>query len=155
VRRAALLIAVAAVMSAGAACGSGSTSPNDTPTSPTSAGGAPTASAPTTTVPATTTTTTAYKPQATRPTPDDAAYQLIAAWGDGSRAQAARIASPAAVGSLFAIPYPGSALQFRGCSSGFSPASCIYRNVNDNSIIDVYATRVAGGWYVSSVVVEQ
>jgi hypothetical protein len=150
VRTAAWLLAAAALPWAAAACGSGGKSPG---ASPTTTAATTSTTAPTTTVPATT-STTAYKPATTEPTPDDAAYQLVTAWGDGNRAQAARIASPAAVGSLFAIPYPGAYLQFRGCSSGFSPASCIYRNVNANSIIDVYATRVAGGWYISSVTLE-
>ncbi|HLI23556.1 MAG TPA: hypothetical protein VKU91_01270 [Acidimicrobiales bacterium] len=152
-RRPAAVVVAAAAVWAAAACGSGGAGaagahpPVGATTAP------PSSTTPATTVPATT-TTTAYKPATTQPTPDGAAYQLISAWGDGSRAQAARIASPSAVGSLFAIPYPGSYLQFRGCSSDFSPASCIYRNVNADSIIDVYATRVPGGWYVSSVVVE-
>ncbi len=77
---------------------------------------------------------------------------LIEAWGAADRSEAATIAAPAAVAGLFAVPYPGEALQSRGCSEGISPATCTYHD--GNALIQVGTTQVPGGWYVSSVVVE-
>jgi hypothetical protein len=150
---AALLFAAAALSGTAAACGTraptGSGRPDPTVTTPLVT---PSVSSTTTPPPSTAPPATAFRPATTAPSPDDAAYQMISAWGAGSRAQAARIASPGAVGSLFTVAYPGSALQFRGCSSGFSPADCDYRD--GDALIKIYASREAGGWYVSSVTVE-
>jgi hypothetical protein len=97
-------------------------------------------------------TTTAYTPSGPEPSPDDAAYRLISAWSVGNRAEAAAVAAPGAVAALFALPYPGDSLQARGCSEGFSPADCDYRD--GDRLLKIYATQLPRGWYVSSIVLE-
>jgi hypothetical protein len=108
-------------------------------------------------VPTTVTATTAppatlYVPGTPQSSPDGAATLLIEAWGQASRVKAAAVASSQAVAALFALPYPGNALQGRGCSETISPATCTYRDAS--SLIEMDVTRTPAGWYVSSVVAE-
>ena len=99
--------------------------------------------------------TTVYKPTHLQTTPDAAASALIAAWSTGSRATAATGATPAAVASLFAQPYPGGYLQARGCTAASdNPGTCTYANRQSGSLYEIEVTKVAAGWYVSSVTVE-
>ncbi len=151
-RQLAGMLAVGLAVAAGlAGCASTSHPSGTAPTSP--ATSATTTSAPPTSPPTTATTTTApYQPTAARPSADDAASALLQAWGNGDRTAAGAVASPPAVAALFALPYPGQSVDARGCSGAFSPEVCSYRDGND--LIEVAATQVPAGWYVSSVTVE-
>jgi hypothetical protein len=148
-------LGLALVAGAAACSGShsgGTPSANSSP-STNGRGSAPAATAPATTAPP---TTAAYQPTSPQPSPDDAASQLVQDWGNGNRAGAAAIAAPPAVTGLFSVPYPGSSLDFRGCSGTFSPAVCSYRDgySSDSPLIQLTATQTAAGWYVSSVMVQ-
>lgn len=133
-----------------AGCGKGghSTPPTTPPT---------TAPAPTTTTTTPAPATTVYTPSAPQSSPDDAAGQLVQLWASGNRSGAASIASPAAVASLFAAPYPGAGLAIdRGC--GDTPMVCTFgppggANPND-AIYELFVNQTAKGWYVGSVTVE-
>lgn len=99
--------------------------------------------------------TTVYAPTHLQTTPDAAAGALIAAWSTGSRATAATGATPAAVSTLFAQPYPAGFLQARGCTAASdNPGTCTYANRQSGSLYEIAVTRVAAGWYVTSVTVE-
>lgn len=100
------------------------------------------------------TTTTAWAPTAAQPSPDAAASHLISAWSTNNRSAAAAVASPQAVQTLFAQPYPVGYLQARGCTSGASPATCTYRNTKTDGIYEIGVSSGASGWYVSSVTPE-
>jgi hypothetical protein len=126
------------------------------------AGPAPAAATTTTsTIPAATTTptvprptTTVWVPTAPQTTPDAAAAALVNAWATGNRATASTVAAPAAVATLFALPYPAGNLQPRGCTEGVNPGTCTYRNTATEGIYELNVTRRANGWYVSSVTPE-
>lgn len=140
------MIALATVAVAVAGCSS--STGGTTSTTP-----APGTLAPPATAPAPTTTTTGpVVPSAPAPSADDAAVALTSAWSSGDRARASQVATPTAVATLFALPYPRDNLQFRSCSNG-SPSSCTYRNTASaaGEIYDLIVTRVAKGWYVMAV----
>jgi hypothetical protein len=152
--RPALLAAALALVPA---CSSGrpASSPATAATTvPVTAGPVPTAPAP---VPVATTVppTTAYSPPDPASTPDGAAGDLVDDWSSGDRAAAAKVAGPAAVATLFAIPYPAGYLQDRGCTAASSnPGTCTYRNTETDGIYEIGVTQVSSGWYVSSVTSE-
>ena len=124
-----------------------------TPTTTASTVPASTTSAPPTTRKVT--TTTVYAPTHLQTTPDAAAAALIAAWSTGSRATAATGATPAAVSTLFAQPYPAGFLQARGCTAASdNPGTCSYANRQSGSLYQIVVTQIAAGWYVTSVTVE-
>ncbi len=149
-----VLMAAACLLGAGLAAGC----------SPTRQGGPPrpVASTPATTAPAPTTTTTApppptttWAPTAAQATPDAAAARLIDQWSTGDRAGAASVAAPAAVQTLFALPYPAGWVQPRGCTAASTnPGTCTYRNTETNAIYEITVNRAATGWYVSAVTPE-
>lgn len=127
----------------------------------------PAAATTTTTVTTTTTTvaptsattgaspTTVYQPSKPQTSPDAAAAALVSDWASGSRAAAATVASPQAVSTLFAIPYPGANLQNRGCTdSTTNPGTCTYRNTDTNGLYEIGVSDAGRGWYVSSVTAE-
>jgi hypothetical protein len=118
-----------------AASGKGASPPASvTTTRPTTTTALPatSASSPTTTVPATTVTSEPGGPYATFTTPDAAAAALIDAWRRGDRARAQQVATPAAITSLFAVPPPAAAPEFRGCNAGLGGvSSCFYRTGNN------------------------
>jgi hypothetical protein len=147
------LLATGAAACSGSHSGASSTHGAGTANGPGSAPAASTTTAPSTTAPP---TTAAYQPTSPQPSPDDAASQLVQDWGNGDRAGAAAVAAPTAVTSLFAVPYPGSSLDFRGCSGTFSPAVCSYRDGSsfDSPLIQLTTTQLPAGWYVSSAMVE-
>ena len=78
----------------------------------------------------------------------------MSAWSTGDRVLAGSVATPAAVGTLFAQPYPSGYLQARGCTEGVSPGTCTYRNTKTDGIYEIEVTSGASGWYVSAVRVE-
>src|SRR5271156_4635473 len=105
---------------------------------------------PTTTAP--TTTTTVPTPTAPQPSADQATNDLVSDWASGNMAAALTVATPSAVSSLFAIPYPGSGLAIdRGCATTFAPVTCTYgppggANPND-AIYSFTLQSAANGWY--------
>jgi hypothetical protein len=139
-------LATAVVLgAAAAACGtSGTSGPKATPT--------------TTTKPAPTTTTTGV-PGAPQPSANDAASALVSDWASGNRASALSVATPQAVATLFAVPYPSGLAVDRGCSSGFVPVTCTFGAPGGGpptaSIFQLSVSQTSGGaWYVSSVRIE-
>ncbi len=124
----------------------------------------PTSSTTTTTVPATmppstsrptSPPTSVYSPARPQPSPDAAALALIQAWAAGDRAAAAAVASPAAVATLLAVPYPAGFIQARGCTDpSVNPGTCTYANRQSGSLYQMQLDRTASGWYVASVTVE-
>jgi hypothetical protein len=141
-----------------AGCGS-SHSPGAVVTLPTTA--APTTiSSPTTrTVPRTPPTTTAWTASAPRPTPDAAAAALVSEWAAANKPLALTVASPPAVSTLFAVPYPAGAAISRGCSDAFPPLVCTYGPPGGASAADalfeLYVSQSPAGWYVSSVLIRR
>ncbi|HEX4864777.1 MAG TPA: hypothetical protein VFV02_11930 [Acidimicrobiales bacterium] len=108
----------------------------------------------TTSTVAPTTSTTAWAATSAQPSPDAAAARLVSAWSSGNRGAAIAVASPQAVDTLFAQPYPVGYLQSRGCTAGANPATCTYRNTKTDGIYEIGVTSGPTGWYVSSVTPE-
>ncbi|HET6914847.1 MAG TPA: hypothetical protein VFH56_02040 [Acidimicrobiales bacterium] len=98
--------------------------------------------------------TTSWSATAPQPSPDSAAARLISAWSTGNQALARTVASPSAVSTLFAQPYPAGYLQARGCTTGANPGTCTYRNTRTDAIYEIQVTSGASGWYVSAVTPE-
>lgn len=140
------MVAVAAGAWAVAGCSSAKVS--TTSTTPAPATLAPPDTAATTTTGA----TVPAVPPAPASSSEGAAVALTSAWGSGDRARAAQVATPAAVATLFALPYPRDNLQFRSCSNG-SPSTCTYRNTASSTgeIYDLVVVQVTRGWYVTDV----
>jgi len=116
------------------------------------------AEAATTTSSAPRTTTTVPLPPALKPGAEDAATTLVSNWETGNRAAALTVATPAAVTALFAVPYANGLAIDRGCSTSFSPIVCTFgppggASPND-PIYEIDVSQAAGGWYVSSVKIE-
>ena len=149
VRRGATLLAfVGALTLTGCSGGSGKAAATDTTVATTVV-----------TVPTTTTSTlpptTVYQPSAPQASADDASAHLIAAWKSGDRAAALTDATPAAVAALFAKPYPSGGVQFRSCSTAVAgPSDCAYRNYDDDSLIDLSAVSVPGGWMITAASIQ-
>ena len=104
------------------------------------------------------TTTTVALPTALKPGAEAAATTLISSWATHNRVAALSVATPAAVTALFAVPYASGLAEDRGCSSSFTPIVCTFgppggASPND-PIYQVYVSQAPGGWYVSSVKVE-
>lgn len=81
---------------------------------------------------------------------------MVAAWAGGNRASALTVGTPAAVGQLFAIPYPGAGLAIsRGCSTAFIPIVCTYGPPGGapptDPIYEIDVSQSGVGWYVSAV----
>ena len=87
-----------------------------------------------------------------------AAEALIAAWAGGNKPAALAVATPSAVDSLFAFPYPAGNAVFRGCTVSFPPLVCTFGAPGGGdpnaAIIEVSVTQIPSGWYDSAVVVE-
>jgi hypothetical protein len=145
------LVLVLGVMTAACSTGSGAAGPATTISAP-STSMAVTATTPS----AAPTTSTTLVPPAPRPTPDQAADELVASWAANDRAGASAVATLAAVDALFAAPYPGPGLAIpRGCSAAFPPIVCTYGPPGgaspSDSIYQLYVSSSPKGWYVSSV----
>jgi hypothetical protein len=124
---------------------------NKTPSRP------PHLAAPTTALAGSTTTTIAI-PAALQASAEAAAGDLISSWASGNRPEALSVATSRAVATLFAVPYPSGMAIDRGCSSAFPPIVCTYGppggGPSNVPIFQIYVSQTAGGWYVSSAVVE-
>ncbi len=119
---------------------------------PTQAERATTSSAPPTT------TTTLALPTALQTAPEAAATALVSSWSTGNKTAALTVATPAAVTTLFAAPYNSGLAIDRGCSTTFMPIVCTYGPPGGASptdpIYEILVRQVDGGWYVSSVRIE-
>ena len=126
----------------------------------------PSASSTTASVPPTTTTTgplpttTAPSvPVAPQPTPEAAARALMSGWARADRPVALSVATPGAVDTLFAVPYPNGLAFDRGCSSATSSVVCTFgppggANPNDPIYSLTVVQTPAGTWYVSDAQIQ-
>jgi hypothetical protein len=122
------------------------------------------ASTTTTTTTTRTTTTTSQPANAPStvsklsPTAEVAADDLVTSWSMNSRLGALAVATPTAATTLFSAPYTSGQAISRGCSTSFSPIVCTFGPPGGASPTDpIYQIRVSqapGGWYVSSVRIE-
>ena len=118
----------------------------------------------TTTATTTTSTTTSQPPNAPStvsrlsPTAEAAANDLVTSWSMNNRLGALAVATPTAATTLFSTTYASGQAISRGCSTSFSPIVCTFGPPGGASPTDpIYQIRVSqapGGWYVSSVRIE-
>jgi hypothetical protein len=105
-----------------------------------------------------TTTTTLALPKAPQASADSAANALVSSWSTGNKSGALTVATPAAVATLFATPYTSGLAIDRGCSSSFLPIVCTFGPPGGASptdpIYQILVSQTSGGWYVSSVKIE-
>ncbi len=105
-----------------------------------------------------TTTTTLALPTALQPAAQAAATALVTSWSTGNKPAALTVATPAAVTALFAAPYASGLAIDRGCSTSFTPIVCTFGPPGGASptdpIYEIIVSQATGGWYVSSVRVE-
>ena len=106
----------------------------------------------------TTTTTTVVLPTTLQPGAEAAATALVSSWSTGNKAVALTVATPTAVADLFAAPYTSGLTIDRGCSTTFMPIVCTFGPPGGASptdpIYEIDVSKTAGGWYVSSVKIE-
>ncbi len=118
----------------------------------------PTTSAHVTATSAHVTTTTAALPTTLSPSAQAAATALISSWSTNNRSAALAVATPTAVGALFSVPYASGLAIARGCSTSFSPIVCTFGPPGGASptdaIYQIKVSQVEGGWYASSVTIE-
>ena len=104
------------------------------------------------------TTTTMALPTALQPGAEAAATTLVSNWAAGNRTAALTVATQAAVTTLFAVPYASGQALDRGCSTSFTPIVCTFGPPGGASptdpIYEIDVSQTAGGWYVSSVKLE-
>jgi hypothetical protein len=104
------------------------------------------------------TTTTVALPSAPKPGAEAAATALISSWATQNRAAALTVATQAAVTTLFAAQYGSGLAEDRGCSTSFVPIVCTFGPPGGASpadpIYQLYVSQAPGGWYVSSVKLE-
>ena len=119
---------------------------------------APQVASPTTTTSVAVTTTSAALPTSLRPTAEAAAAALVSSWSTNNRLGALAVATPTAASTLFSVPYASGLAIERGCSTSFSPIVCTYGPPGGASptdrIYQLMVSQASGGWYVSSVKVE-
>ncbi len=105
-----------------------------------------------------TTTTAPALPTALQPGAEAAATTMVSSWSSGNRAAALTVATPTAVATLFAEPYASEQAIDRGCSTSFTPIVCTFGPAGGASpteaIYEIDVSQTAGGWYVSSVKIE-
>jgi hypothetical protein len=103
-------------------------------------------------------TTTTVLPKTLSPSAEAAASALVSSWSANDRSAALTIATPTAVETLFSVPYASGLAIARGCSTSFSPIVCTYGPPGGASptdaIYQIMVSQVQGGWYVSSVRIE-
>ncbi len=118
----------------------------------------PAQSARTTTTSAIVTTTQAALPTTLSPSADAAATALVSNWSTNNRSAALTVATPTAVAALFHMPYTAGMALDRGCSTSFTPIVCTFGPNGGASptdpIYEIKVSQVEGGWYVSSVNIE-
>jgi hypothetical protein len=106
----------------------------------------------------TTTTTTVVLPTALQAGAEAAATALVSSWSTGNKAAALTVATPTAVADLFAAPYTSGLAIDRGCSTTFMPIVCTFGPSGGASptdpIYEIDVSKTTGGWYVSSVKIE-
>ena len=94
-------------------------------------------------------------PTALSSSAEAAATALVSSWSSGNKPTALSVATPAAVATLFAVPYTNGLAIARGCSTDFSPIVCTYGPPGgaspSDAIYQVLVSQTTGGWYVSSV----
>jgi hypothetical protein len=94
-------------------------------------------------------------PAALKPTAAAAAF--ISSWAAGNRAEGLSVANPPAVATLFAGRYTPGLVVDRGCSVAFSPIVCTYGPSGGaaptDPIYEIDVVQALGGWYVSSVTI--
>jgi len=104
------------------------------------------------------TTTTMALPTALQPGAEAAATTLVSNWAAGNRTAALTVATQAAVTTLFAVPYASGQALDRGCSTSFTPIVCTFGPPGGASptdpIYEIDVSQTAGGWYVSSVKID-
>ncbi len=153
---------VLAVGATAAACSSTPSAAPTTSSTPTTAAATTTSDAPAPTTTATTvpvpTTAAPVIPPAPQPSAQDAADALVGYWAEGNRPSALRVATPAAVATLFAVKYPSGLAINRGCTSAFPPIICTYGAPGGGPvnapIYQLYESQAPGGWYVRSVQIQ-
>lgn len=116
------------------------------------------AASPTRTLAHATTTTEVVLPATLSPTADAAATALVSSWSTRNRSAALTVATSTAVGTLFSVAYTSGLALARGCSTSFSPIVCTFGPPGGasptNPIYQIKVSQVEGGWYVSSVKIE-
>ena len=104
------------------------------------------------------TTTTTLVPKTLSSSAEAAATALVSSWSTNNRSEALTVATPSAVATLFSVPYASGLAISRGCSTSFSPIVCTFGPPGGASptdpIYEIMVSQVVGGWYVSSVKIE-
>jgi hypothetical protein len=104
------------------------------------------------------TTTSVPIPSAPKPSAEAAAQALVSSWSTGNRLAALSVATPAAATTLFAATYNSGLVIDRGCSTSFTPIVCTFGPPGGASptdpIYEILVSQSSGGWYVSSVKIE-
>ena len=92
------------------------------------------------------------------PNAEAAAKALVSSWSTNNRSAGLAVATTTAVATLFGTPYASGLAIDRGCSTSFSPIVCTFGPPGGASptdpIYEIMVSRVVGGWYVSSVRIE-
>jgi len=103
-------------------------------------------------------TTTVALPTTRSPSAGAAATALVSSWSTNNRTAALAVATSTAVATLFNVPYASGLALDRGCSTSFSPIVCTFGPPGGASptdpIYEIIVSQVEGGWYVSSVKIE-
>jgi hypothetical protein len=101
---------------------------------------------------------TVVLPSRLSPTAEVAADDLVTSWSMNNRLGALAVATPTAATTLFSVTYASGMAINRGCSTSFSPIVCTFGPPGGASptdpIFQIRVSQVAGGWYVSSVRIE-
>jgi len=117
-----------------------------------------TPAAPTTTTTVYVSTTTRVVPATLSPSAEAAATALVSSWAATNRSAALAGATPTAVATLFAARYASGLAVDRGCSTSFTPIVCTFGPSGGASptdpIYQIMVSQVEGGWFVSSVKIE-
>jgi hypothetical protein len=102
-------------------------------------------------------TTTLTLPSALQTSAPKAAADLVSSWASGNQAEADSVATAQAVSTLFASHYTAGLAIDRGCSQAFSPIVCTYGPPGGaaptDPIYEIDVIQSPGGWYVSSVTI--
>ena len=118
------------------------------------------AAAPTTTTtsPPAKKASTGVLPSRLSPSAEVAADDLVTSWSTNNRLGALAVATPTAATTLFSVAYTSGLAISRGCSTSISPIVCTFGPPGGASptdlIYQIRVSQVAGGWYVSSVRIE-